>query len=75
MRMFSLLAIAAGLACAPMFGGAAPATDGAATGPAAIAPSPDKRAFIDDLVGRMTLDEKIGQLRLISIGPEMPPPS
>lgn len=72
MRMFSLLAIAAGLACAPMFGGAAPATDGAATGPAAIAPSPDKRAFIDDLVGRMTLDEKIGQLRLISIGPEMP---
>lgn len=72
MRMFSLLAIAAGLACAPMFGGAAPATDGAATGPAAIAPSPDKRAFIDDLVDRMTLDEKIGQLRLISIGPEMP---
>lgn len=72
MRMFSSLAIAAGLACAPMFGGAAPATAGAATGPVAVAPSPDKRTFIDDLVGRMTLDEKIGQLRLISIGPEMP---
>ncbi|MGJ7579385.1 beta-glucosidase BglX [Variovorax sp. RHLX14] len=32
----------------------------------------DKSAFVADLVGRMTLDEKIGQLRLISIGPEMP---
>ena len=32
----------------------------------------DKTAFVADLVGRMTLDEKIGQLRLISIGPEMP---
>jgi len=32
----------------------------------------DKQAFVDDLVRRMTLDEKIGQLRLISIGPEMP---
>ena len=35
-------------------------------------PLENKRAFIADLVGRMTLDEKIGQLRLISIGPEMP---
>ncbi len=32
----------------------------------------DKKAFVADLVGRMTLQEKIGQLRLISIGPEMP---
>jgi beta-glucosidase len=32
----------------------------------------DKNVFISDLIGRMTLDEKIGQLRLISIGPEMP---
>ncbi len=31
-----------------------------------------KNAFIDDLLGRMTVDEKVGQLRLISIGPEMP---
>jgi beta-glucosidase len=31
----------------------------------------DKDAFINDLLKRMTLDEKIGQLRLISIGPEM----
>ena len=32
----------------------------------------DKTAFIDDLLRQMTLEEKIGQLRLISIGPEMP---
>jgi len=35
-------------------------------------PISDKPAFINDLISRMTLDEKIGQLRLISIGPEMP---
>jgi beta-glucosidase len=32
----------------------------------------DKAAFIADLMRQMTVDEKIGQLRLISIGPEMP---
>lgn len=32
----------------------------------------DKQAFIADLMGQMTLAEKIGQLRLISIGPDMP---
>jgi beta-glucosidase len=32
----------------------------------------DKPAFIANLMKQMTLDEKIGQLRLISIGPEMP---
>ena len=31
-----------------------------------------KKAFIDKLIARMTVDEKVGQLRLISIGPEMP---
>jgi len=36
------------------------------------APLKDKQAFIADLLQQMTLDEKIGQLRLISIGPEMP---
>lgn len=38
----------------------------ASAGPAA------RKALIDDLLARMTIDEKIGQLRLISIGPEMP---
>ncbi|MEJ6817049.1 beta-glucosidase BglX [Pseudomonas sp. LF-5] len=41
---------------------------------AATTPVPleNKDAFISDLMKQMTLDEKIGQLRLISIGPEMP---
>ncbi|MCK9508912.1 MAG: beta-glucosidase BglX [Pigmentiphaga sp.] len=44
--------------------------------PVAAAPNPallnQKEAFINDLIRQMTLEEKIGQLRLISIGPEMP---
>ncbi|MBV4483996.1 beta-glucosidase BglX [Pseudomonas sp. SWRI153] len=41
---------------------------------AATTPVPleNKDAFINNLMKQMTLDEKIGQLRLISIGPEMP---
>ncbi|WP_201196530.1 beta-glucosidase BglX [Pseudomonas fluorescens] len=41
---------------------------------AATTPPPleNKDAFISNLMKQMTLDEKIGQLRLISIGPEMP---
>lgn len=35
-------------------------------------PLENKDAFITNLMKQMTLDEKIGQLRLISIGPEMP---
>ena len=35
-------------------------------------PAATKKAFIDKLIARMTVDEKVGQLRLISIGPEMP---
>jgi hypothetical protein len=31
-----------------------------------------KAAFITDLMNRMTLDEKVGQLRLISIASDMP---
>ncbi|MDU9035391.1 beta-glucosidase BglX [Pseudomonas corrugata] len=36
------------------------------------APIENKDAFISNLMKEMTLEEKIGQLRLISIGPEMP---
>ena len=72
MRMLSTLALAAGLACAPLIAptsvSSAYAADIQATGKS------DKQALIADLIGRMTLDEKIGQLRLISIGPEMPQP-
>lgn len=73
MRMLSTLAVAASLACAPLFAGAAPADTSA---PASLntTPATDRQAFVDSLIGRMTLDEKIGQLRLISIGPEMPAP-
>ncbi|MCP1443865.1 beta-glucosidase [Pseudomonas sp. GGS8] len=41
---------------------------------AATTPAPieNKDVFISHLMKQMTLDEKIGQLRLISIGPEMP---
>ena len=35
-------------------------------------PLPPKDVFVADLLKQMTVDEKIGQLRLISIGPEMP---
>jgi len=64
--MLSLLALSASLACAPLL---VPANAAAADNPAA-----DKRAFISDLIARMTLEEKVGQLRLISIGQDMPQP-
>lgn len=50
------------------------AAHAALTGPAhaQISAEPGaKKAFIDDLLSRMSIDEKVGQLRLISIGPEM----
>lgn len=74
MRMFSALALAASLVCASAFAGDAPASAAHAATPAARPPLKDKQAFIDDLIARMTLDEKVGQLRLISIGADMPAP-
>ncbi|MGO4280872.1 MULTISPECIES: beta-glucosidase BglX [unclassified Cupriavidus] len=62
MRLLSTLALAASLVCTPALAGAAPVAAG------------DKNAFIADLIGKMTLEEKIGQLRLISIGQDMPQP-
>ncbi|MBW0235115.1 beta-glucosidase BglX [Pseudomonas sp. D1HM] len=44
----------------------------AAWGQTPSAPLPAKEVFVADLLKQMTVDEKIGQLRLISIGPEMP---
>jgi beta-glucosidase len=60
MKLLYALALVAGLASPLAF---------ADTAPAALN---DKPAFIANLMKQMTLDEKIGQLRLISIGPEMP---
>jgi beta-glucosidase len=34
----------------------------------------DKSAFIADVLGRMSIDEKVGQLRLVSLGPSMSAP-
>jgi beta-glucosidase len=61
MKMSRGLFLAAGLVGTLAFAQARPPS----------APLKDKAAFVADLIGRMTLDEKVGQLRLISIGPEM----
>ncbi|WP_369751560.1 glycoside hydrolase family 3 N-terminal domain-containing protein, partial [Pandoraea sp. B-6] len=76
MRMFSALALAASLTAAPAFADAPAALGNGAQGnpPAAMPSASAKRAFIDDLIARMTLEEKVGQLRLISIGSDMPQP-
>ena len=39
---------------------------------APAAPLPPKDVFVAELLKKMSVDEKIGQLRLISIGPKMP---
>lgn len=59
MKTLYRLGLAAALVCPPVLA-VTPGSDAAG-----------KEAFISDLLQRMTLDEKIGQLRLISIGPEM----
>jgi len=66
MRIFSTLALAASLVCTPALAGPGPAEAGNK--------NTDKNAFIAELIGKMTLEEKIGQLRLISIGQDMPQP-
>ncbi|WP_150683451.1 beta-glucosidase BglX [Pandoraea iniqua] len=69
--MFTALALAAGFVMTSAV--AAPATPQDVPAAAVAMPSAAaKQAFIDDLIARMTLDEKIGQLRLISIGADMP---
>ena len=60
MKKLCLLSLAIGLASHSVMADATPA------------PIENKDAFVSNLMKQMTLDEKIGQLRLISIGPEMP---
>ncbi|MFJ3117125.1 beta-glucosidase BglX [Pseudomonas protegens] len=60
MKKLCLLGLLVSLASHPVLAKTAPV------------PLENKEAFISDLLKRMTLEEKIGQLRLISIGPEMP---
>ncbi|MDM0011912.1 beta-glucosidase BglX [Variovorax sp. J22P168] len=66
-----LLALVAGLA-SPLAFTQTPVQSAPAAAKAASKDNKAKDAFVADLIRRMTLDEKIGQLRLISIGPEMP---
>ncbi|VVO30184.1 beta-glucosidase BglX [Pseudomonas fluorescens] len=60
MKKLCLLGLVIGLASHPVMADTKPA------------PIQNKDAFVANLMKQMTLDEKIGQLRLISIGPEMP---
>ncbi|RDI05866.1 beta-glucosidase [Pseudomonas fluorescens] len=60
MKKLCLLGLFVSLASHPVFADNLPA------------PIENKDAFISNLMKQMTLEEKIGQLRLISIGPEMP---
>ncbi len=62
MKSLYLLGLAAVVACPPVLAQPKPAL------------LDNKPAFVADLLRQMTLDEKVGQLRLISIGPEMPAP-
>ncbi|MGE8096902.1 beta-glucosidase BglX [Pseudomonas fluorescens] len=60
MKKLCLLGLAIGLASHSVWADTKPA------------PIENKDAFVSNLMKQMTLEEKIGQLRLISIGPEMP---
>ena len=62
MKKLCALAVLVSLAAAPALAQTPPS------------PLKSKEVFIRDLMQRMTLNEKIGQLRLISIGPEMTKP-
>lgn len=62
MKSLYLLGLVAALTCSPALAQPDPALLG------------KKSALVADLLRQMTLEEKVGQLRLISIGPEMPAP-
>ncbi|MBA0166594.1 beta-glucosidase BglX [Pectobacterium sp. CFBP8739] len=67
MKWLTSLTIAIGLACNPAF------AQELTSAPASISPSHQQRdAFVTDLLKKMTLEEKVGQLRLISVGTDNP---
>ncbi|RLM29092.1 beta-glucosidase BglX [Brenneria salicis] len=67
MKWLTSLTIAMGLACNPVFAQETPPV------PVSVTPSHQQRdAFVSDLMKKMTLNEKIGQLRLISVGADNP---
>jgi beta-glucosidase len=67
-RREALAAIAAATAYAAGLGGTPGETQAAATS----ADAKTKAAFLDDLLARMSVEEKIGQLRLVSISKDIP---
>ena len=69
-RRQALVAIASVAACATGLVANLAAMAGTATAKTA-ADAEIKKAFIDDLISRMSVEEKVGQLRLISISREM----
>lgn len=69
MKWLTSLTIAMGIACHP----AAAQTTALTTPPTALTASSQQRdAYVNDLLKKMTLEEKIGQLRLISVGADNP---
>ncbi|UCR86266.1 beta-glucosidase BglX [Pseudomonas chlororaphis] len=70
MKKLCLLGLLVSLASHPALAATSPVS--AQEKPFSDAVLQNKDAFIGNLLKQMTLDEKIGQLRLISIGPEMP---
>ncbi|MEC5341069.1 beta-glucosidase BglX [Brenneria populi] len=67
MKWLTSLTIAMGLACNPLF------AQEITSAPASVTLSHQQRdAFVSDLMRKMTLNEKIGQLRLISVGADNP---
>ncbi|KAA9000609.1 beta-glucosidase BglX [Affinibrenneria salicis] len=68
MKWLYSLTMAVGLACHPALAqSVAPLA-----APTATTPQQQRDAYVSDLLKKMTLEEKIGQLRLISVGPDNP---
>ena len=75
MNKLCLLGLLVGLASHSMIAQSAAAVDAPASSAVSSKSTLQaKNAFISKLMKQMTLDEKIGQLRLISISGEMPQP-
>jgi len=73
-RLLCALGVAVALVAGPALGQMAPSADAPYDADAARArlTTLSREAFLDDLLGRMTVADKIGQLRLISVGGENP---
>lgn len=64
MKWFCVVGMLSGLAISPVFAQESSVTQGIY--------AQERDAFISNLMKQMTLEEKIGQLRLISVGPDNP---